>query len=133
MIGIVISGHGQFASGIQSAVRIITGEEQQIAYLNFSQHTSLDELHLELLRAADKVDSGDGVLFLTDIPGSSPFLQAAAVAADLKLADVISGTNLVMAIEAIMARESNNFRTLVDKVVTKGRDHIKSIYIENQK
>lgn len=133
MIGIVVTGHGQFASGIQSAVRMVSGEVRQIAYVDFTESMSADDLHSELCRAADQVDSGEGVLFLSDIPGGSPFQQSAAVAANLQFADVISGTSLVMAAEACMKREFLNFRSLVSEITSRGQSNIKSVYLESLK
>ena len=132
MIGIVVTGHGQFASGIQSAVRMMTGEERQIAYVDFTESMSTDDLHSALRRATDQVDSGEGVLFLSDIPGGSPFQQSAILAANLQLADVLSGTNLVMAAEASMEREFSNFRSLVNEITRRGQDNIKSLKKESQ-
>ena len=57
----------------------------------------------------DQVDRGEGVLFLSDIPGGSPFQQSTAVAVNLQLADVLSGTNLVMVAEACMERGIQGF------------------------
>ena len=130
MIGIIVTGHGHFASGIQSAVGVITGEERQMAYVDFTESMSADDLNSELCKAVDRVDSGEGVLFLTDIPGGSPFQQSATVATRLKLADVVCGTNLIMATEACMAREFTDFRPLVNKTISKGRDNINSIYCQ---
>ena len=133
MIGILVTGHGQFASGIQSAVQMVTGEDRQIAYVDFTKSMSTDDLHSKLREAADQVDSGEGVLFLADIPGGSPFQQSATVAANLQLADVLSGTNLVMAAEACMEREFTNFRTLAQDIAKRGQENIKSFYQESLK
>ncbi|SUG56029.1 putative PTS system IIA component [Salmonella enterica subsp. diarizonae] len=76
MIGIVVSGHIHFASGMESAVRAIAGEQPQMVFVDFVENLSTDMLEEELRNAADRVDSGDGVLFLTDIPGGSPCNRA---------------------------------------------------------
>lgn len=82
MIGIVVSGHIHFASGVASAVRAIAGEQEQMCYVDFVETMSTDELELALRQAAQAVDSGDGVLFLTDIPGGSPANRALAILMD---------------------------------------------------
>lgn len=76
MIGIVVSGHINFASGMASAVRAIAGEQPQMAFIDFVESMSTDRLEDELRRAADSVDSDEGVLFLIDIPGGSPCNRA---------------------------------------------------------
>lgn len=133
MIGIVITGHGQFASGIQSAVRMMSGEKPQIVCVDFTESMSADDLRLMLHKAAGQVDSGEGILFLSDIPGGSPFQQSAAIAANLKLSDVLSGTNLIMAAEACIEREFCDFGALIDKITSRGQENIKSASIELRK
>ena len=130
MIGIVVTGHLNFASGYQSALSAIAGDERQIEYVDFLESYSTTELEQKLREAADKVDTGDGVLFLSDIPGGSPFQRAAQVAADMTNADVIAGTNLVMAAEACMERDDMELDALVEQVLEVGAMSIKSFQIE---
>ena len=40
MIGIVVSGHINFASGMESAVRAIAGEQEQMTYVDFVETMS---------------------------------------------------------------------------------------------
>lgn len=127
MIGLVITGHLNFASGYQSAVNAIAGESTQVEYVDFLETMSTDELEQQLRIAADKVDSGEGVLFLTDIPGGSPFQRSAKVAASMTHADVISGTNLVMAAEACLDRDGMTLEMLVAQLIETGIDNIKSV------
>ncbi len=130
MIGLVITGHLNFATGYQSAVNAIAGENPQVEYVDFLESMSTDELEQKIREAADKVDSGEGVLFLTDIPGGSPFQRSAKVAADMTNADVISGTNLVMAAEACLERDGMELGELVQQVMETGVENIKSFQQE---
>lgn len=127
MIGLVITGHLNFATGYQSAVNAIAGDSPQVEYVDFLATMSTDELEQQLRIAADKVDSGEGVLFLTDIPGGSPFQRSAKVAAAMNHADVISGTNLVMAAEACLDRDGMTLETLVTQLIETGIENIKSV------
>ena len=126
MIGLVITGHLNFATGYQSAINAIAGDCPQVAYVDFLESMSTDELEVKLREAADKVDSGEGVLFLTDIPGGSPFQRSARVAVQMNNADVISGTNLVMAAEACLDRDGMGLDELVIQLMTIGIENIKS-------
>lgn len=47
MIGIVVSGHINFASGMASAVRAITGEQSQMLFIDFVESMSTDMLESE--------------------------------------------------------------------------------------
>lgn len=131
MIGLVITGHLNFATGYQSAVNAIAGECPQVEYVDFLESMSTDELEVKIREAADKVDSGEGVLFLTDIPGGSPFQRSARVATQMNNADVISGTNLVMAAEACLDRDGMALAELVTQLMATGIENIKSFKQES--
>ncbi|PJE78279.1 PTS system mannose-specific EIIAB component [invertebrate metagenome] len=127
MIGLVITGHLNFASGYQSAVNAIVGDSPQVEYVDFLESMSTIELEQQIRQASRSVDDGDGVLFLTDIPGGSPCQRSAKVAADLDEADVISGTNLAMAAEACLERDGMKLEKLVTQLIETGVENIKSV------
>ncbi|EPA8652436.1 PTS galactosamine/N-acetylgalactosamine transporter subunit IIA [Photobacterium damselae] len=114
MIGIVVSGHIHFASGVASAVRAIAGEQEQMCYVDFVETMSTDELELALRQAAQEVDSGDGVLFLTDIPGGSPANRALAILMDTPNVELIGGANLPMIANAAFERDGVELKELVE-------------------
>lgn len=108
MIGIVVSGHILFASGMASAVRAIVGEQEQIAFIDFEETMSTDALESALRQAGKDVNSGDGVLFLTDIPGGSPCNRAMNImmgTGEPMDAELLTGVNLPMIINACFERE----------------------------
>ncbi|MGI9277114.1 MAG: PTS galactosamine/N-acetylgalactosamine transporter subunit IIA [Endozoicomonas sp.] len=127
MIGLVVTGHLNFATGIRSALEAVTGLEGQMEFVDYVEDSS-DVLERNLSRAAKAVNHGDGVLFLSDIPGGSPFQKASLVAGTIKEpADVIAGVNLVMAAEAAMERSELPLEQLVDHVLETGRASLKSL------
>lgn len=114
MIGIVVSGHINFASGVQSAVRAIVGEQAQMEFVDFVETMSTDDLETELRAAAEKVNSGKGVLFLTDVPGGSPSNRASAIMMDTPLVEVIGGANLPMITNVVFERDDAELTELVE-------------------
>lgn len=67
MVGIIVTGHGNFASGITSALELIAGPQDAYAALDFTSLSGTEELEkgmasaLESLRSREDVD---GVLVL---------------------------------------------------------------------
>ncbi|MDX1301330.1 PTS galactosamine/N-acetylgalactosamine transporter subunit IIA [Photobacterium sp.] len=114
MIGIVVSGHINFASGMQSAVKAIAGEQEQMMFIDFVESMSTDELEVQLRQAAKEVDSGEGVLFLADIPGGSPSNRALSIMMDTDNVELIGGANLPMIANAAFEREDVSVKELVD-------------------
>ncbi|MEI8672341.1 PTS galactosamine/N-acetylgalactosamine transporter subunit IIA [Vibrio sp. SA48] len=120
MIGIVVSGHIHFATGMQSAVKAIAGEQEQMQFIDFLESMSTDELEAELRKAAKEVDSGEGVLFLTDIPGGSPCNRALAILMDGENVELIGGANLPMVANAAFEREDCSLKELVETLLDIG-------------
>jgi len=113
MIGIVVTGHGLFASGIEKAVERIIGEQPQVAYIDFPIETNVDMLNEQMLKAIETVNDGKGVLFFTDLLGGSPFRTAALIAQAQPGIEVLTGTNLQMTLELMLERDCDSL-TLED-------------------
>lgn len=127
MIGIVVSGHINFASGVQSAVGAIAGKQAQMKFIDFVETMSTDDLEAELRVAAAEVNTGEGVLFLTDIPGGSPSNRATAIMMDTPLVEVIAGANLPMIANAAFERDDVELHELVEVVLEIGHSCIKDM------
>ena len=88
MTGLIITGHGQFASGLVSALELLIGHQEL-----------LDTLMEHLKDAAGAMQTCDELLILCDMIGGSPYKCAAALTdADPRLT-VLYGINLGMALE----------------------------------
>ena len=74
MIGIVVTGHGHFATGLTSSVELIGGKPEHYHAVDFVQEDSTDDLEKKLEAAfASLKDCTDGILVFTDLVGGSPF------------------------------------------------------------
>ena len=123
MIGLLLVTHATYGESlIQCACHVLNRRPAQIAQLGVSpQDDPLDVLPVagQLLKL---VDSGDGVLILTDVFGATP----ANVAMKLLRPGVIegvAGVNLPMLLRAITYREKD-METLITKAVAGGRDGV---------
>ncbi|WP_297770144.1 PTS fructose transporter subunit IIA [uncultured Roseovarius sp.] len=72
MIGIVIVAHGRLASEYLKAVEHVVGEQTGILAISIENDHDRAHKQSEICAAADAVDSGDGVVLVTDIFGGSP-------------------------------------------------------------
>ena len=86
-----------------------------------------DELEQALRQAAKDVDSGDGVLFLTDIPGGSPANRALAIVMDTPNVELIGGANLPMIANAAFERDDADLTDLVDTLLDIGMSCMKDM------
>ena len=65
MIGILVTGHGNFATGISSSVKLIAGMPEKYEMVDFLESYSVDDLTRELNAAMDRLSDCDGIL----VPG----------------------------------------------------------------
>lgn len=105
MIGILVSGHGTFASGITSGLKLLAGEPEFYKAVDFMPEDSTDILKEHLEEALEGLKECSAVLILTDLVGGSPF----NVSLGLKLSrpesiEVVGGTNLPVLLDAYMSR-----------------------------
>ena len=106
MVGIIITGHCNFATGIASAVKLVAGQQKNLEAVDFPDTYSTEELKTKLTDALDKLEECKNIIFFTDIVGGSPFKISAELAAtSSKNIKIISGTNLGMLIENVMMRD----------------------------
>lgn len=127
MVGLLITGHGHFASGLGSSLQLITGITDNIALVDFEADHSTDTLKANLNNALDSLKDCDGVLILSDLAGGSPFNNASMCKAerpDQKI-EVVAGTNLPMIIEgATMMVAYDDPLELAEVLIPTGKDYI---------
>jgi len=89
---------------------------------------SPDHLREEIARAIKAVDTGDGVLILTDLFGGTPTNLSLTFLEDGKV-DVVTGVNLPMIVRAVNSRDEHNLRSLALAVSESGKE---SIYLAGE-
>ena len=67
MLGIIICGHGGFASGLNRAMLQILGEQEAVIAIDFPESSTTALLQAQCEAALAEIDKGDGVVFLTDL------------------------------------------------------------------
>ncbi|SRR6266581_1002779 len=127
MIGILLVTHfGLGETLIQCACHVLNKRPAQIQQLGIAaQDDPLDALPLarELLRL---VDSGRGVLVLTDIFGATPSNVAVKLLEPGRV-EGIAGANLPMLLRALTYRDKD-METLITRAVAGGRDGVLSMH-----
>lgn len=127
MIGTVITGHGNFASGLSSSLNLIVGEGlmQNYKYIDFESEDSVDDLENNLKLAMKELEACDEILFLTDLVGGSPFKSCVMLSSIVKNARVITGTNLPLLIECELTKgTSENLDDFVKQLEMAGKDNL---------
>ena len=127
MTALVITGHGQFASGIHSALSLIAGDAKDVHAVDFREGDTLETLGEKLAKIL-KIYENDGVVIFTDIIGGAPFRQAALLANSRENIDVVYGTTLHMLVEASLEKDDYDAaRALVAHLLESAREGIGSL------
>ena len=133
MVGILITGHGHFATGLGSSLQLITGITENVALVDFEADHSTDTLKANLHKAMDSLKECDGVLVLSDLAGGSPFNNASMCMAERpdQRIEVVAGTNLPMIIEgASMMGAYDDPLELAETLIPTGKDYIVRFELE---
>ena len=101
MVGILIAGHGNFPTGVFSAVALVAGSTDNVFACDFVEGMSSAELKANMTEAINKAE-GEGVLILCDLAGGTPNRTAVELKAEMtdKKIRVISGANLPAIMDA---------------------------------
>ena len=123
MIGIFLVTHATLGESlIQCACHVLNKRPPQIAQLGVSaQDDPLDILPLARSMLG-WVDSGDGVLLLTDIYGATPSNIAAKLAVPDKV-ELVAGVNRPMLLRVLTYRD-RDMQTLVKRAVAGACDGV---------
>ena len=127
MTGIIITGHGTFATGITSALELLTGHQDFLVPIDFNSDHSEEQLQENLKAAFDHFRDCEQILVLCDILGGSPFKNAVVLSFGDERIKVLYGTNLGMAVELTMRCMTGQVAeadTLADELIEIGRTQI---------
>lgn len=103
MIGIVIVAHGGLAKEYMAAIEHVVGKQSGMLAIAIEASHDRSAKQSEICAAADAVDSGDGVVVVTDLFGGSPSnLSLQACKPDNRR--IIYGANLPMLIKLAKSR-----------------------------
>lgn len=98
MIGSLIVTHGRLAIELLNAAEAIVGEVHNVAAVSIGWHDDVDIARLMVEKAIQRVDTGSGVLILTDMFGGTP-TNIASTFLDDGAIEIVTGVNLPMLIK----------------------------------
>ncbi|QPB30388.1 PTS mannose transporter subunit IIAB [Citrobacter amalonaticus] len=127
-ITIVIGTHGWAAEQLLKTAEMLLGEQENVGWIDFVPGENAETLIEKYNAQLAKLDTSNGVLFLVDTWGGSPFNAASRIVVDKEQYEVIAGVNIPMLVETLMARDDNpSFDELVALAVETGREGVKAL------
>lgn len=124
MIGIVIVAHGGLAREYLAAVEHVVGKQTGILAITIEENHDRADKQAEICEAADSVDTGDGVVMVTDMFGGSPSNLSLRACSPTNRR-ILYGANLPMLIKLAKSRGSD-VNKAVNLAMDAGRKYINS-------
>ncbi len=135
MIAVILVGHGHFGSGLGQAIDQIIGAQDNFSTIDFVEGISIPELETLMLNEIDKLAINNGIVFLTDLLGGSPFRVASQIALQRNNVEVISGTNLQLCVEMLLDRSEMTLTEFAETALESGHNgltRLKDQFQQNQ-
>ncbi|KQZ47409.1 PTS fructose transporter subunit IIA [Rhizobium sp. Root149] len=123
MIGLVLVTHGKLAEEFRHALEHVVGPQKNIETVCIGPEDDMDRRRQDIMDAVEKVDSGSGVIILTDMFGGTPSNLSISVMSSGKT-EVIAGMNLPMLIKLAGVRGDNDMQKALVEASDAGRKYI---------
>ncbi len=123
MIGVVLVTHGRLAQEFIGALEHVVGPQQNMAAVSIGPDDDIEQRRCEIVESVAAVDSGRGVVLLTDMFGGTPSNLAISVL-DQGRVEVVAGVNLPMLIKLASLRGKESLATVIDEAQRAGRKYI---------
>ena len=123
MIGLVLVTHGRLATEFAAAMEHIVGPQTQLETVCIGPEDDMEVRRADIEAAVGRVDSGKGVILLTDMFGGTPSNLAISLMGSGQV-EVIAGINLPMLIRLASVRKTMNVASAVEAAAAAGRKYI---------
>ena len=124
MIGILIITHGTLGESlIQCVCHVINKRPSYVTQLGVAEQDDPREVLTEARRLLNNIDSGDGVLVLTDIFGATP-ANIAMKLLEPGHVEGVAGINVPMLLRVLTYREKGDMQTVITKAVAGACDGV---------
>ncbi len=123
MIGLVLVTHGNLAVEFISAMQHVVGKQDQVEGVCIGPEDDMEMRRAEILDKVGKVDSGSGVVVLTDMFGGTPSNLAISIMSRANV-EILAGMNLPMLIKIASLRKEKNLKDTVEGAQEAGKKYI---------
>jgi PTS system mannose-specific IIA component len=127
-VGGVVITHGQLATELVNAAEMIVGEIGHITAVSIGWHDDVEVARETIRQAIARVNSGRGVLLLTDMFGGTP-TNIAATFLGVEPVEIVTGVNLPMVLKLANQDPNDDLLTVARKVKEQGQ---KNIYLASE-
>lgn len=107
MAHIILTGHGNFARGLASALEMVAGNVDAFSVVTFNQDEAADFPDTIEKTINEGLQNQGSVLVFCDLKGGTPFNCSMMQAAQNENIEVIGGVNLPILIETVFTHQTD--------------------------
>lgn len=123
MIGLLLVMHGRLGDALLETLVHVVGPQAQIDVVSVGSTDDPVSLWPMADSLVQRLDTGDGVLILTDIFGSSPSNLALSLRRPGRI-EVVAGVNVPMLVKLAKTRSSLDLTDCIEEAALSGRKYI---------
>ena len=123
MIGLVLVTHGRLAEEFVAALEHVVGPQRQIGTVSIGPDDDMEQRRDEVQVKISEMDTGEGVILLTDMFGGTPSNIAISFLDEANV-EVVAGVNLPMLIKLASVRVAGPLSAAAEAAMEAGRKYI---------
>ena len=123
MIGLVLVTHGSLAVEFIRAMEHVVGPQENTAAVCIGPDDDMEHRRADIQKAVSRVETGEGVIILTDMFGGTPSNLAISIMEE-KSIEVIAGVNLPILVKLASIRSTLDLQSAIAKAQEAGRKYI---------
>jgi mannose PTS system EIIA component len=123
MIGLVLVTHGRLAEEFVHALEHVVGKQDMLKAVCIGPEDRMEARRDDIAASVKSVDSGEGVIILTDMFGGTPSNLAISLLEEGRV-EVVAGLNLPMLVKLVRVRKDSNLHKAAAAAQDAGRKYI---------
>jgi PTS system N-acetylgalactosamine-specific IIA component len=119
---LIITGHGQYASGLKSSLELLAGPNEDLIFIDFPAEMNEAGLKGQMEETIQSFNN-DEILFICDILGGTPYKNAATLSNENGRIEVVAGCNLGSILEAVFQKDTMSLVDLAHSLVDSSKKY----------
>lgn len=116
---IILVSHGQFASGLKSAIGVVMGMADEITALGLEEGMDIKTFRGKFLEILNQIPKEDEIILLCDIIGGSPLTSSAELLRQegfLERSLILTGMNMPVLVQLLLQKDDSALEQLKSEV-----------------
>lgn len=121
MTKLILTGHGSYATGMLSALELVSGPKENVVAVDFTKEDTEESL---LEKLEETVTGGETYLFVCDLMGGTPYKMAMKLAYGISNYEVVTGANLGGLLDTCFKLNQLDQKDLVQNLLVASKKNI---------